>query len=204
MSIVSKLFGHKSSEIALRIGIRQSKESLLRLKILTHELNMKEYVGRSHENLLEIASDEMESPMWVKDLEGRFMFMNVACVMKILRTTPDAALHLTDEDFENDALAQVCKSSDQVVIDTVKTHRAIEHARYADGSDLWVDTTKSPWIIDGELFGTVGFGRDITDYVPEDVREEFKESGFFEIPIDAMYNSDDIRELVEIGKSSYY
>lgn len=202
MSLISKFFGHKSSQLSLRIGIQQSKESLLRLKILTHELNMAEYVTRSHESLLAIASDEIESPMWVKDLEGRFMFMNVACVVKILKTTPDAALHLTDEDFENDALAKVCTASDQIVIDTVKTHRAIEHARYADGSDLWVDTTKSPWIIDGELFGTVGFGRDITDYVPEDVREEFKEPGFFEIPIDVMYNSADIRELVKIGQSS--
>ena len=197
MSLLRQWFLCKSSEISLRKGIAESKESLLRLELLTAELNAKEEKRIVHEKLLEIATDEIESPMWVKDLEGTFIFMNVACIVKILRTTPDEALNLTDEDFENDALAKVCVASDQIVISTMKTHRAIEHARYADGSDLWVDTTKSPWIIDGELFGTLGFGRDITDFVPEDVREDFKESGFFGIPVDLMYNSSDIRKLIE-------
>ena len=84
------------------------------------------------------------------------------------------------KDFENDVLAGVCMASDKVVLDAKKTHRQIEHARYGDGNDIWLDTTKSPWIINGDIIGTVGFGRIITDMVPEDIREKYKEPDFFD------------------------
>lgn len=170
-------------------------EAMIRLEILTEEMHVKSNEIKSHEMLLGIATDNLNCPMWIKDLEGRFIFMNVACIEKILRTTPDQALLLTDEDFEKDALAKVCTASDQVVLNTGRTNRAIEHARYDDGSDLWVDTTKSPWIVDGRMMGTVGFGREITDFVTEDVKEKYKKPGWFSIPIDLMYSPEDIAEI---------
>jgi PAS domain-containing protein len=199
MSFLRRLFACKSSEIALRKGIQDSKESLLRLEIMTNEIDCKEEKIRSHEKLLQIAFEEIEMPAWSKDIDGRFVFMNLACAEKILHTTIENGLAMTDKDFENDALAGVCMTSDKIVLDTRKTRRQIEHARYGDGSDVWLDTTKSPWVISDEVIGTVGFGRIITDIVPEDIREKYKESGFINIEIDLMYNSEDIGSLIENG-----
>lgn len=193
-SPVRKGFSEKAQQ--LRDSVEGNNEAMMRLEILTEEMSVNSEEIKSHEMLLGIATDNLDCALWIKDLEGRFIFMNVACIESILKTTPDQALLLTDEDFENDALAQVCVESDQIVLNTGKTSRAIEHARYADGSDLWIDTTKSPWVVDGRTMGTTGFGRDITKFVPEDIREKYKESGFFEIPIDMIYGADDIIGMI--------
>jgi len=193
-SSIWREFSNKAQQ--LRDDTKCDSEAIKRLEILTEEMCVKSKEIKSHEMLLGIATNNLDCPMWIKDLDGRFIFMNVACIEKILRTTPDHALLLTDEDFENDALAKVCVESDQVVLNTGMTTRVIEHARYDDGSDMWVDTTKSPWIVDGRIMGTVGFGREITDFVTEDVKEKYKKPGWFSIPIDLMYIPEDIAEIV--------
>ncbi len=122
--------------------------------------------------------------------------MNLACADKILKTTVDDALRAHDDDYELNPLEVVCMHSDRLVQDTMRTHRFFEHATFEDGTDLWLDTTKSPWLIDGKLVGTVGVGKDISGYVPDDVRKECAESGYIEIDVDLMYNKDDIRGIV--------
>jgi hypothetical protein len=196
MLIITRLFSHKASEISLRRGIQETKESLLRLEILTNELNDAEENVRSHEKLLKIAFEEIEMPAWSKDLDGRFVCMNLACAERILHTTIENGLALTDKDFKADALSEVCMASDRIVLSTRKTHRQIEYAKYANGKFVVLDTTKSPWIVDGELVGTVGFGRVITDIIHESVKNILKNSGYILIPLDLMYNPEDINKLM--------
>lgn len=193
-SPIGREFSNKAQQ--LRDSMEGDSEAMARLEILTEEMRVKSNEIKSHEMLLGIATDNLDCPVWIKDLEGRFIFMNISCIEKILRTTPDNALLLTDEDFENDALSKVCVESDQVVLKNGKTNRAIEHAMYDDGSDLWVDTTKSPYVIDGKLMGTVGFGREITGFVPKEIREKYKKPGWFSIPIDLIYCSKDIEGMI--------
>lgn len=199
MSLISKLFSPKSRDVVIRNNIIETKEAILRLEILTDELEAKDKVAKSHEKLLQIAFEEIDMPTWSKCIDGKFVFMNLACAEKILHTTIEHGLAMTDADFKDDALAQICMETDKIVENTRKTHRQIEHARYGDGSDVWLDTTKSPWIVDGELIGTVGFGRIITDIVSKDIRDKYKKAGFININVDVMYNSGDIGRLVENG-----
>lgn len=193
MSVISRLFYYKSVEL----DIEASKESLEQLEALTEELNRRQKEIQSYEKMMRSASDSLEPPMWGKDLDNRFVFLNPTCAEHILRTTIQAALHMTDADFDRNALAQVCADSDMVVKLSMETHRFIEHARYADGSDVWLDTTKSPWIVNGKLVGTVGVGRNITNNIPEDVREKYKEPGYVDIDVNLMYNPEDIKRIME-------
>ena len=198
MSIIGKLFLSKSREVTIRENIEETKESILRLEILMEELDAKDVEARSHEKLLQIAFDDLATAIWGKDCDGHFVFMNIVCAEKILHTTIDDGIALTDEDFKNDALSGVCMGSDRKVLETGKTHRQIEYARYDDGNFVFLDTTKSPWIVEGKLVGTVGFGRIITDLLPKDVFEKCKDSGFTNIPVDLLYNVSDIAELIGI------
>jgi PAS domain-containing protein len=193
MSLIDRLFYYKGTPL----DIDESKESLQELERLTEELNARPIKTASAEKMLRTATDDIESPMWGKDLDGRFVFLNKACAKKLLKTTVQDALNQTDDDFDSDALSQVCMNSDRIVEATMATHRQIEHARYPDGMDLWLDTTKSPWIVDDKLVGTVGIGREITSMVPEDVRDEYPNPGCVKIPTNLMYNSLDIRELMK-------
>ncbi len=195
MSIIGKLFLRKSREVAIRENIKETKESILRLEILMEELDAKDAEAKSHEKLLQIAVDDVATAIWGKNLLGHFVFLNETCAAKILKTTVSDAMALTDEDFEHDALAGPCMASDKVVIETGKTHRQIEYARYDDGHFLYIDSTKSPWIVNGETIGTVGFGRDVSKFVPDEVKESYKKPGFIEIQIELIYNSSDIMEI---------
>jgi len=199
MSLISRLFRLKSREIALRKGIVESKESLLRLEIMTIELNKKDKEAKSHEKLLQIAFDDLDTAIWGKDVSGHFVFMNLACAEKILHTTIENGLAMTDADFANDALSGTCMASDKIVMETKKTHRQIEYAKYPNGNIVFLDTTKSPWIIDEKIVGTVGAGKIISDFVPGKVKKKCKSLGFVEIPIDLIYNSEDISEMILSG-----
>lgn len=201
MSLLRKLFSNKSREVAIRNNIADTKASLSRLEALTLELEKHDIVMKEHEKLFTMVTNDLDYPLWIKDINGRFLFMNGACIREILRTTQDAALLLTDEDFEHDALAKVCVVTDQIVIKTGKTHRFIEHARYGDGSDLWLESTKSILIMSDNIVGQVGFGKNITDLVPDEVKEKYKEPGFVEIPINLLYNPNDIEGLIETNRT---
>lgn len=192
-SYIKRMFSRKSEQLGF--GSYNDSESMKRLEILTEEMSVKSHELRSHEMLLSIATDYLDSPVWGKDVYSNFVFMNLACADKILKTTVDDALRAHDDDYELNPLEVVCMHSDRLVQGTMKTHRFFEHATFDDGSDLWLDTTKSPWLIDGKLVGTVGVGKDITAHVPGDVRESCRESGYIEIDVDLMYNANDIREI---------
>ena len=178
-------------------SIKESRESINRLEIITEELILHGNEIKSHEKLLTIATDNLDSPIWGKDTNNNFVFMNDACAKKILNTTVANALIPRDPEHEMTPIEIVCMNSDNLVQDTMKTHRFFEHAVFDDGSDIWLDTTKSPWVLDGELVGTVGVGKDITQYVPDDVRRLYRDNNAVEIDIDLMYNANDIPKLLE-------
>lgn len=190
---VRDAFSAKAGE--LRCDVDSNNEAMKRLEILTEEMSVKSSMLKSHEMLLGIATDSLDSSVWGKDVDSNFVFMNLACADNILKTTVEEALSAKDDDYEMNPLEIVCMESDRLVQDTMKTHRFFEHAIFEDGSDLWLDTTKSPWLIDGKLVGTVGIGKDITEYVPDDVRKDCRENGYIEIEVDLMYNINDIREI---------
>ena len=193
MSMLSRILSHGISPPDLEDAF----ESIERLRALTEELDAHEQDAISREKLLRIATNDIDIALWGKDINSRFVIVNNACAEKILKTTPEAALNLTDEDFEHDALAQACTASDKIVQETMETHRFIEHAVYNDGHSMWIDTIKSPWVVDEKLIGTVGSARDITEFVPDDIKEKYKEPGQIEIPVDVMYAARDIRTLLE-------
>lgn len=192
-SYIKRTFFRKSEQP--KDGTYNDSESMKRLEILTSEMKENSNNLKSHEMLLGIATDYLNSPIWGKDIDSKFVFMNIACADKILKSTVEDALRARDDDYELNPLETVCMHSDRLVQDTMKTHRFFEHATFVDGSCLWLDTTKSPWLIDSELVGTVGVGKDITAFVPDDVKKKCAESGYIEIDVDLMYNKDDIMEI---------
>ena len=183
-------------------SIKESRESISRLEIITEEMILRDDEIRSHEILLSIATDNLDSPIWGKNLEGDFVFMNIACADKILKTTVEDAMAPKGDDYIPNLLEDVCFKSDMLVVETKKTHRFFEHARFEDGSDMWLDTTKSPWVSGSELIGTVGFGADVTKYISKEVRDKYFKSGYVEISVDLLYNNDDIPKLMECNDTN--
>lgn len=194
-SLISRTFHIKSLEI--RECLLSYDESMKRLEILTEEMSVESIEIRSHEKLLTIAANNLDSPIWGKDIDSNFIFMNDSCAKKICKTSVEDALKIPDADYVMSPIERVCRDSDQLVHDTMKTHRFFEHARFDDGTDIFLDTTKSPWLVDSELIGTVGIGQCITEYISKEIRDKYFKSGYVEIAVDLLYNSDDIPKLLE-------
>ena len=196
--LLYRLVSHTTRDKAIRESIQETREAILRLEIMATELEAKDEIAKSHEKLLAIAMDDMEVALWGKGLDGKFIFLNEICAKKILHATVSEALALTDIDFANDALAVVCMQSDEIVMKSKKTHRFIEFAVYPDGHPVWLDTTKSPWVIDGSIQGTVGFGKCITDMISDEIKMKYIKPQSIKIPIDLIYNSADICKFMEV------
>lgn len=186
----------------------KNKEGIKRLIELTARLDDMENEVHYHNEFLNAVVNGLDFPMWVKDINGYFLFVNIACAKIILKTTVDKALHLTGEDLKNDALAPICKKSDKRVQETLKTMRFIEHSRYNDGRDVWLDVTKSPLIVDGELVGIVGSAKDISTLVSKEIKDRCAKPGLIEIDLNLEYyignpggrRKNDLKEILEIYK----
>ena len=189
LSWVTDLFSskkHKSNADLYKYELDNSREGLDRLIMLTKQLDEMDSDIRNYEGFLDVITNSLGIPIWVKDINSRFLYLNEICANDILNTTVDKAMNLTDSDFEGNALAQVCIESDKKVLESLTTIRTIEHARYAD-RDIWLDVVKSPIFIGTNLVGVSGRAKNITSTVPIEIRDRFSKAGSIVIDIDSDY-----------------
>lgn len=168
--------------------------SLERLKGLTNQLEQMDMEIHARESRLLGALDNIELAIWAKDADNRFVYVNQACCDTILHCTKAEALRAKDTDFEEAVLADVCTNSDEITKARRETVRFIEHAVNAE--ELWIDTMKSPWFKDGKVIGTVGTGKNVTDIVPEAIRNRIREPLLVEIPMDSHLDAGRLEKLI--------
>ncbi|MCK4460095.1 MAG: hypothetical protein KAU52_10335 [Methanosarcinales archaeon] len=170
-------------------------ESLNRLRDLTNEMEQMDMEIHNRADWLRQIFDSIDIPVWAKGVDNRFMYANKACCDTILRCSLDEAMEATDTDFENNALANVCIRSDEITKTKREACRFIEHSVYVD-YELWLDTVKSPWFKDDEVIGTVGTAKIITDIIPKEIRNRFREPLLIEIPADVCLTPKQVAKLV--------
>ena len=196
MSWIKNLFKSREIVSIVPVDTSETKERIYHLMQLTKRLDGIESASNMQFDMLRVAVDDLDVAIWGKNIHGNFVFLNKSCAENILHTTVAEALNLSDMDFEHDALAPVCIRSDQLVMDVMETRRFLERAEYATGQ-VWIDSTKSPWIRDGVLIGTVGSAKVITDVVPEHIKEKYSEDGCKCIPIDTLLSSENFDKVME-------
>ena len=198
----------------LRIFKKQATNFLISLKVIRLELTemqhdverlliMEQNVSSNKKPLESIVStirDSFGVALWIKDSDYRFIFANKICCETILKCREEELEYLTDEDFENDPLAQECIKSDKLVIESRKTMRFIEYAVYKNGDYVFLDVVKSPRIEDDIVLGTIGSGVIITDSVPVGIRSQERTSHSIEIPLNASMGPRTFVELLERRK----
>jgi len=69
----------------------------------------------------------------------------------------------TDADFWPEELAKGYLEDDQKVISTGDPVTLVEQMQKCDGKLSWVETYKAPVVISGEVVGTVGYARDVSE-----------------------------------------
>lgn len=106
--------------------------------------------------------DNFPFMVWLQDIEGRFLSVNKPFADATQKGSADDITGLTDFDVWPRELAESYVKDDRAVLESLKA-KNIEEIVLVQGVPTWFETYKSPVLShNGELFGTVGFARDIT------------------------------------------
>ncbi|MGA1204918.1 MAG: SpoIIE family protein phosphatase [Opitutales bacterium] len=112
-------------------------------------------------NLLENITDAI----YFKDEESRFLLINEACRQKHGFKNLEDTVGKTDADVFTEEHANQALRDEQKILESGEPIVGVEEMEtWPDGSVTWVSTTKMPLRSpEGELIGTFGISRDITD-----------------------------------------
>jgi PAS domain S-box-containing protein len=136
--------------------------------LLTQEIAERKRVEErlaEERSLLRTFIDNIPDYVYVKDTQSRFLLNNLAHAQLLGAESPNEMVGKWDYDFFDKKLAAQYYADDQAVIRSGDplVQREEPSAR-ADGSTLWVSTTKVPLRdLHGNITGIVGVTRDITD-----------------------------------------
>lgn len=101
--------------------------------------------------------------VWLKDNKSRFLAVNQPFADACHTQSSDDLIGKNDLDFFPNELAQMYRKDDMEVIASGKSKNAEEQFQDKDKDKrTWIETYKSPVSLDGNVIGTVGFARDIT------------------------------------------
>ena len=100
---------------------------------------------------------------WLKDTEGRYIAINTVFADYLRLEDIRDAIGKTDLDLQPKALAEKYRADDAEVMAS-RQRKHVEESAFDGHTTHWVETYKTP-IIDGHgnLLGTVGFAKDITE-----------------------------------------
>jgi PAS domain S-box-containing protein len=118
---------------------------------------------REHDRKQKAILGNIPDMAWLKDREGRFIASNEA-FGKACGIHPEDLPGTTDFDIWPHELAEKYRADDVEVMETGTRKQTEELMIDHDGRQIWLETIKTPIYNDsGEVIGTTGIGRDITD-----------------------------------------
>ncbi len=122
--------------------------------------------------LLRNLMDSMPDMIYFKDRQSRFIMMNKAAATWQGYASPEEAIGKTDFDDYTEEDARRMFADEQRIMATGEPLRGIEeHETWKSGQTAWVSTTKMPLRdADGNIVGTFGVSRDITEHKEAELR----------------------------------
>jgi PAS domain S-box-containing protein len=127
------------------------------------ERRLAEDALKLRESYLTAIIENQPGLVWLKDLNGRFLAVNGAFALSCGKEISEEVLGKTDLDIWPKDLAEKYRADDAEVI-VQKTSLHVEEPIFDQGKTKWFETFKKPIFNEmGQMIGTTGFARDITD-----------------------------------------
>ena len=117
---------------------------------------------RQREEYQRALLDNFPFMVWLKDRDSRFLAVNRFYADRVHAAAAHDLVGKSDLDYFPVELAQGYRADDRAVLDSGQPKNVEEEIEF-DGRRAWFETYKSPVRVGGEVIGTVGFARDITD-----------------------------------------
>ncbi|MBE2260050.1 MAG: PAS domain S-box protein [Rhodobacteraceae bacterium] len=117
---------------------------------------------RAREQYQRALLDNFPFMVWLKDTDSRFLTVNEFFAESFGQPSAASLLGKTDLDITSRELAEAYRADDRAVLASGRPKRVEEPIEIA-GERRWFETYKSPVALGGEVIGTVGYARDITE-----------------------------------------
>jgi PAS domain S-box-containing protein len=125
------------------------------------ELRRVEEALRVRESYQRALLDNFPFLVWLKDEESRFLAVNQVFASTFKWPSSDSLIGKNDFDITSPEWANKYRADDQAVMAS-GVSKLTEEMTGSREPRSWVETYKSPLIVDGKATGTVGFSREIT------------------------------------------
>ena len=137
---------------------------VLSIRDISDRKNFEMKLSKEH-SLLQTLMDSIPDSIYFKDDQNRFIKVNKAKAAHN-NVKPEEMIGKTDFDFLSHEQAQKAHDDDKEVLETGKfIINKIEKLTMQNGSERWVSVTKIPrFDHDGNIIGTMGISRDITEW----------------------------------------
>lgn len=134
-------------------------------KLIKDELSL-------YKGMVESVSMAVPDMIWLKGLDGRYMYANKAirdnllCHMNPIGLNDIQIANLAKERYgdANHTFGEKCANSDDITIKRNEPSRFLENGKVR-GKMLYLEVFKTPLYAGSEMIGVCGVGRDITEYV---------------------------------------
>ena len=121
-----------------------------------------EEMVREREARLQAILDHAPDPVFIKDRDGRYMFINAHCA-KVVGVDHMRALHKTDAELFEPALAQQFRRNDELVWSSGQGTLVDEEVPESDGTHTYLAHKFLLHDVRGTPYALCGIARDITD-----------------------------------------
>jgi two-component system CheB/CheR fusion protein len=101
--------------------------------------------------------------VWLKDKQSNFLSVNAPFARAFGWPSADSLVGKSDLDISPLELAEAYRADDRAVLENAEPRIIEEWIETADKL-RWYETFKSPVALDGQIIGTVGFARDLTEH----------------------------------------
>jgi PAS domain S-box-containing protein len=128
---------------------------------------------RQRERYLQAVIDNFPFLVWLKDGHSRFLAVNQPFARACGLASAEELAGKTDLDVWPRDLAESYRADDRWVLETGQG-KCVDEPIEREGGRGWIETYKSPVVLDGRVLGTVGFARDVTER--REMEERLRES----------------------------
>jgi len=157
-------FKRKNGQVGMMAadGVRLSSTRFMAMIVDVSDRVRIEKEAQQKERYQRALLDNFPFAVWLKDPESRFLSVNQGFAKIFGMNSPEDAVGKTDFDIAPTELAEAYRADDRMVM-SMRQNNVTEEEILTDGIRKWFETYKAP-VLDnnGELLGTVGFARDIT------------------------------------------
>jgi two-component system, cell cycle sensor histidine kinase and response regulator CckA len=134
-----------------------------RLRIEVDQRKRAEQSLRENQDQLKAVLEHLPDLLWMKDRRGTFQLVNTACAQACGKKTPKEMIGKSDWEVWPKELAEKYRSDDRAVFESRRS-QLVDEPMMSNGAMKWFEIFRTPLLDEhGEIVGTVGSARDITE-----------------------------------------